>query len=211
MADNSHWLDPTFAKRLGAWRRHRGFRTAASLAERIEEQGGSVSASVIQNLESGRKVDPTVSQLIALSRALGVPPIVLLIPLGDPMAPVEMAGAGFEETAAFELDAWWSGLSEGIAEASLPQFPKDDWETLRALRGAVQAMFDYQRWHLRHAAAVQAGDEAGTVSAHEATSRALVRLIAASSTLHVQGLPTGWIDPLVREAVGDAEAEDADR
>lgn len=43
-----------------------------------------LSRAVITNLENGRKDDVTVTQLIALSSALGVPPVALAVDLSKP-------------------------------------------------------------------------------------------------------------------------------
>ncbi|WP_454149026.1 helix-turn-helix domain-containing protein [Microbacterium lacticum] len=58
--------------------------SAAELAARVP--GGAVSKTVITNVESGRKRDLTVTELLLLAHALDVPPLFLVI---DPRLPWE--------------------------------------------------------------------------------------------------------------------------
>jgi transcriptional regulator with XRE-family HTH domain len=65
-------------------RRYRKARnlTAQQLADRCTELGLSFNRSVIANLESGRRPLVTLAELLALARALEVPPVLLVTPLG---------------------------------------------------------------------------------------------------------------------------------
>jgi transcriptional regulator with XRE-family HTH domain len=193
MTESAHWLEESFGKRLAAWRRHRGFRTAAALAEEIAAQGGTVSEAVIQNLESGRKADPTVSQLLALTAALGVPPLALLAPLGNPVAHVQLLGAPFGKLPAFQLDGWWSVGERGI-DSVLPDVSAEDRDVIRSLRDAVTARAQYNSWRLRHGTAVAAGDRDGALEAYKETMRVVAKLFAASRALMANGLPTDWLE-----------------
>ena len=67
-------------KRVARYRRIAGL-SARELAERA---GCGLTRGVIANLESGRKTDITVDQLFALSVVLGIPPLVLALPLDAP-------------------------------------------------------------------------------------------------------------------------------
>lgn len=66
--------------RIGFYRRANGW-TMDDLASRTN---GAVGKSVIANLETGRRTDLTVRQMVELSRALGVTPLALLLPLERP-------------------------------------------------------------------------------------------------------------------------------
>lgn len=55
--------------------------SAADLAEKV-----GMTRSVIANLENGRKDDVSVSQLMAISKALGVPPVAILTDVHRPNA-----------------------------------------------------------------------------------------------------------------------------
>jgi len=62
-------------------RKERGF-SAQGLADRCAELGWPIKRSVLSNLESGYRETITVPELLVLARALGVPPLRLLLPLG---------------------------------------------------------------------------------------------------------------------------------
>jgi len=79
-------------KRIASYRKARGFKTAAALAEAIPND--AVSASVIQNIESGRKVDVTVAQLLDIAWAMRVSPAHLIVPVHTPMEKFQYPGVG---------------------------------------------------------------------------------------------------------------------
>lgn len=70
----------------GIGKRLARFRKLAGLSARelAELAGCGLTRGVIANIETGRKVDITVDQLIALSAALAIPPVVLAIPVDEP-------------------------------------------------------------------------------------------------------------------------------
>ena len=61
---------PSIGKRIADYRKFGKIGTAADLAARIPNP--KVTASVIQNIESGRKADLSVSQLLDIAMGLGV-------------------------------------------------------------------------------------------------------------------------------------------
>jgi transcriptional regulator with XRE-family HTH domain len=69
-----------FGKRLARYRRLAGL-SAQQLSDILD---GEISRGVIANMESGRKRDVTIDQLVALSWALDVPPVALALPLDEP-------------------------------------------------------------------------------------------------------------------------------
>ncbi|WP_207127581.1 hypothetical protein [Actinocatenispora comari] len=62
---------------------YRGTMSAQRLAERCQEIGLQWDRQTIANLESGRRNIVTVGEWLALSYALSVPPLALLLPLGE--------------------------------------------------------------------------------------------------------------------------------
>jgi transcriptional regulator with XRE-family HTH domain len=58
--------------------------TAQALAKRTAELGHPLDRSVIAKLEKGYRQTITVADLLALARALDVPPVSLLLPLDEP-------------------------------------------------------------------------------------------------------------------------------
>lgn len=76
--------------------------SAEALARRA---GAGLTRSVIANLENDRKNDVTVNQLLALSSALGIPPVALAVDLSTPFGRVDVRDVQPE-------DAPWAG--EGV-------------------------------------------------------------------------------------------------
>ena len=73
-------------KRVAKYRKIAGL-SARELSEKL---GGELSRGVIANIESGRKTDVTIDQLIALAWALDVPPVMLALPIEEPSVNVRM-------------------------------------------------------------------------------------------------------------------------
>jgi transcriptional regulator with XRE-family HTH domain len=92
-------------KRLAKYRKLADL-SARELSEKI---GGELSRGVIANIESGRKTDVTIDQLVALAWALGVPPAALALPVDEPYKFVRTTdGAGSIYTArAFTMMEWF--------------------------------------------------------------------------------------------------------
>ncbi|MGO4594836.1 helix-turn-helix domain-containing protein [Leifsonia sp. 2TAF2] len=94
--------------RIKMARRERGYRTTRELADAVE--GGKVTSAILENIESGRKADISVSQLLNIARALNVPPSFLLAPMGTPEAELDLPNlsADFQGMTAAEFDCWLS-------------------------------------------------------------------------------------------------------
>lgn len=65
-------------------RRHRDERnmSAQQLSDACDKLGVPIERSVISNLENKRRAIVSVPELLALARALGVPPLMLVFPVG---------------------------------------------------------------------------------------------------------------------------------
>lgn len=75
-------------ERLATYRRAAGL----SAAQLSAMTNGEISRSVIANIENGRRADITVDQMLALAWALEIPPVALVLPIDDPLGPVEIPG-----------------------------------------------------------------------------------------------------------------------
>ncbi|TQS87749.1 XRE family transcriptional regulator [Arthrobacter sp. TS-15] len=101
-------------RRIGTFRRREGL-SAQDLAE-----DSGMSRSVIANIETGRREDITVSELMALSKALRVPPVAILFDVTRPLAPVPASSDGEPEIMpmrTIDLVDWFAGI-DGPAEWS---------------------------------------------------------------------------------------------
>jgi transcriptional regulator with XRE-family HTH domain len=94
--------------RIRLARRERGFRTTAELASAIP--GGNVTEAILENIESGRKADISISQLLNIARGLNVPISMLLAPIGKPDAQLDLANLSedFTGMTVAEFDSWLS-------------------------------------------------------------------------------------------------------
>ena len=118
--------------RIQALRRSRGMRTSKDLADAI---GGSMTVSIIENIELGRKSNLDVSQLLNIAMALQVPPSYILAPMDDPSAPVDLPGlsSAFDGMTAIEFDAWLASL-ESASYSSTTLHGRNSLVELNALR-----------------------------------------------------------------------------
>ena len=91
--------------RIAHYRRMNGVSTD----DLADATSGAVSRAVIANIESGRKADVSVVQLLALAAALGVPPVALLLPLEEPEALVTVRPN--DDRRAIDTLDWISGTS----------------------------------------------------------------------------------------------------
>jgi len=116
--------------------------TAADLAARIPNP--KVTASVIQNIESGRKADLSVSQLLDIAMGLGVSPLVLLVPVGAPFQRVDLPGVGDDVSSltVHEFDQWLTIPAVTTAFET----PKQAWMRIlvRYIRKLIDAVEDWK-------------------------------------------------------------------
>ena len=105
--------EPTIGKRIAALRKMRGMRTTKLLAEAIGDS--RISEAVIRNIESGRKADLHVSQLLSIAAALKVSPMFLLVPIGLPGAKVDLPNVNpvVAKMTVLELESWLSDFAGG--------------------------------------------------------------------------------------------------
>jgi transcriptional regulator with XRE-family HTH domain len=102
----------TIGERIQAARKMRGMN-AQQLANAVGNP--SVTESIIANIETGRKGDLSVSQLLNIAYALQLSPTYLLAALGDPERPIDLPNVseGIEAMTSIEFDAWISVHTTG--------------------------------------------------------------------------------------------------
>ncbi|WP_345763366.1 helix-turn-helix domain-containing protein [Diaminobutyricibacter sp. McL0608] len=145
--------ETTLGSRIKLARRERGYRTTRELAEAI--QGGNVTPAVLENIESGRKADISVSQLLNIAKALGVPPSMLLAPIGRPSSALDLPNLSddFEDMTAAEFDCWLSATPASSYRPTLAA-ERVDVDILNSLRELGTLRREIER--LRIVLAVQA-------------------------------------------------------
>lgn len=126
----------TVADEVLHYRKMRGMSTE-QLSDRTDECGHRIHRSVLANLESGRRANITVPDLVVLGRALGVPPLVLLYPVGRAGACEVMPGKYMDPWDAAKMFTGELADDDGIAAAEdLGLFREHDrlvraWERAR--------------------------------------------------------------------------------
>ena len=134
------FTEDSIGKRIASCRRARGYRTARDLADALE---GKVSEAAIQNIESGRKSDLSVSQLLNISWAIRVSPLQLLVPLGSPANNVDLPNlaTALERKSVAEFDEWVSMHPYGRTTWVTPDGYLDGLrvDLIRRLSAAVNA------------------------------------------------------------------------
>ena len=95
----------------------RGFKSTNELAAAIP--GDSVTGSILQYIEAGRKNDLAVAQLLNIAAALKISPLFILAPLGSPHAQLDLPNISpaVADMSVTEFDAWVSGLTNGSYQA----------------------------------------------------------------------------------------------
>jgi len=105
---------PTVGARIAAARKARGFKSTKDLADAIP--GDSITGSILQNIEAGRKNDLAVAQLLNIAWALGVSPTWILAPIGSPSEHIDLPNIipKIRDLTVAEFDAWLSGNIDGV-------------------------------------------------------------------------------------------------
>lgn len=105
---------PSIGGRIAAIRKARGFKSTKDLADAVPND--SVTESILQNIEAGRKNDLAVSQLINIAWALKISPLFLLAPLGSPDGKLDLPNLSDEVNAltVAQFDAWVASLGDGV-------------------------------------------------------------------------------------------------
>jgi transcriptional regulator with XRE-family HTH domain len=130
--------------RIQALRKLRGFRTPRELASAIV--GGNVTEAILQNIESGRKPDLTLSQFFNIALALRVAPSYLLVLLAHPDGAVDLVNASDElrDMTNLEFDSWLSG-TDGFAYQSTRSDEHAERTQLRLLRELHREIGEHRR------------------------------------------------------------------
>lgn len=114
-------------------RRARGYRTPLDLASAMK--GANISEAAIENIESGRKADLSISQLLNIAMTLQVPSAYLLAPMGRPSATLDLPNLGdaFTNMTAAEFDSWFASVPDADHRADSAE-ERNDLAELQALR-----------------------------------------------------------------------------
>jgi transcriptional regulator with XRE-family HTH domain len=137
-------VESSLGARVAAARKARGLRSTKALSELIGE--GKVTEATLQNIETGRLTNLSVSQLLNIAFALKVAPGFLLAPLGRPGAQVDLPSLsdGLTRMNVSEFDGWLTGANDGryrpTSAAELNE--RAELEAVRALENLTRESFE---------------------------------------------------------------------
>lgn len=116
-----------------------GRLTAKDLADRCAAEGLPLDRAVIAKLEKGIRQSVSVAEVIVLGKALGVPPIELIFPIGHDELCEVLPG---REMGSWQAAKWFSGEGPFLHRTEDGWLPTsqehDDWQ---------ESATYYYRWH----------------------------------------------------------------
>jgi transcriptional regulator with XRE-family HTH domain len=133
----------SLGKRIAYYRKHFKIGSTADLAAKIGHP--PLTAAVIQNIESGRKTDIAVSQLLNIAFGLGISPTLLLTRLDDPFGDLDLPNLSenLRKMTPSQLDAWLSAASN---EHVVEYLGVDNLIQQTARADIRKLMRDYEDW-----------------------------------------------------------------
>ena len=154
---------PTVGARIAAARKARGFKSTKDLADAIP--GDSITGSILQNIEAGRKNDLAVAQLLNIAWALGVSPTWILAPIGSPAEHIDLPNIipEIRDLTVAEFDAWLSGNIDGVYMPETSDEHNDRIQ-LAALRELIKEKRELNRLTLMNPVYESFDDSAGDAS-----------------------------------------------
>lgn len=173
--------------RIAQARRDAGFRTVEQLVETIGNP--AVTVSGVQNVESGRKADVSVTYLLEIARAVGVPPVMLLVDVDHPFEPVEglPLGEQFDGLRVWQFDDWFSGVGNPTTADVGGVAALDKRVLLERVRQMVDEL---NEWH-RTAANIAGGRGGDDLQfAQEQRQERIDRLVGMLAN---RGRDTSWV------------------
>lgn len=108
-------------RRIAMYRKLCGFKNTFELADQIDNP--RVTHAVIANIESGRRKDPSVSEVIEIARGLGISPLFLLAPALTPTAQMDLTNVS-DDVSRISSDAFmrWFMLEDSeLFRREIPQ------------------------------------------------------------------------------------------
>ncbi|WP_166459620.1 helix-turn-helix domain-containing protein [Amycolatopsis pithecellobii] len=148
MTQNDEEWPKRFARVVaGEVKRHRKLRkmSAQRLSDATAELGSPIPRTVLSNFENGRRPTISLAELLVIARALEVPPVLLLSPLGRTDK--------FEVLPGIRMDPWLA-LKWFAGEEEPPTIPEgpEEWHGVAPDRDGTRtvALFrDHERWSNR--------------------------------------------------------------
>ncbi|MER5548495.1 transcriptional regulator [Streptomyces sp. NPDC002589] len=123
--------------------------SAQDLADRCEEIGHPIPRNVIANMESGRRANLPLVDVMVLARALRTNPICLIYPIGYV---AEVQRLPYEHrTAPWEAMCWFTAQDSGsLADRDMLRYQREHIEALGEAHSAM-ASESYAQYAVEHA------------------------------------------------------------
>lgn len=167
--------------RIKLARRQRGYRTTRELADAIP--GGNITSAILENVESGRKADISVSQLLNIARALGVPVSMLLVPIGNPDAPLDLPNLSDDVRGmtVAEFDSWLAAVPSSSYRPTLAA-ERMDIEILNTVRELGTLRRELERlWIIREVQA--ASGDGDLIDSNASVDERIARISSEAARL----------------------------
>lgn len=180
-------LTAVLARQVRRYRDAAGL-SAQQLAERMTaEVGSTYTRTQVTNLESGRREAITVGELMGFARILGVPPLMLVLPLGEAEAVEVLPGV--------TVDPWtaWRWVTGEIPAEGLTPAESRDW-TVQFIGNPVVSCYR------RHEVAV-------TSYPYAQSEKSLQKVARDVAAARIQMHQNGWELPPIPDAVAELARE----
>ncbi|MFJ7900478.1 helix-turn-helix domain-containing protein [Streptomyces sp. NPDC096198] len=158
--DVPEWADHVMATVAAEVRRRRKElrMSAQDLADRCEEIGHAIPRNVIANMESGRRANLPLVDVMVLAKALHTNPICLIYPIGY-VAKVQRLPYE-HRTAPWEAMCWFTAQDSGsLADRDMLRYQREHIEALGEVQAAM-ASESYAQYAVQHAASATQRAEA---------------------------------------------------
>ena len=135
--------ESSIGARIKAARRARGIKSIREFSELLGDP--TLTESVLENIEAGRKADLPISAVLNIARALRVPPAFLLVAItaaGSPDLP--NLSPALQAMTSAEFDAWLAGDAAGAYRTTDPA-ERNDLAELEAFRELGRARRELER------------------------------------------------------------------
>lgn len=209
--DVLEWVDQVMATVAAEVRRRRkelGW-SAQDLADKCEEMGHPIPRNVIANMESRRRTNLPLVDVMVLAQALNTPPICLIYPVGyvDDVQRLPLQ----DSTSALDALRWFTGEETELgADDDMLRYFRAHHAAQERLRSARRDE-EYSRYHAQTAPNADRKAEAlrSQARAAEAADGAASRLRRVRAFIEEEGVTPPYLWPDVADVI-DSSGSDPD-
>ena len=165
-------LNADTGARIAAYRKQRKL-TAQQLADRCAELGLPIERGLLAKIEKGIRQGLNVGEIAVFAKALGVPPILLLLPVGESETTEVLPGEHADTWAAFtwftgerpfrrrSADGTWTATADDLADWSESVNPIAEYQEHEVKLHTLEAAADLVRHAIRRGAVLEKGIQVG--------------------------------------------------